>query len=240
MAIRVGSAGWAIPASCRHRFPAQGTQLQRYAATLDAVEINSSFYREHQETTYARWAASVPAGFRFAVKLPRWISHRSGLQVSGDDLGRFLRQIRALGRKLGPVLVQFPPSLEYEERGAKRFFSALRRRYGGAVACEPRHRSWFDPAAEVLLARFRVARVAADPAGVPDAGVPGGWRRLAYFRLHGSPRVYYSSYSEEYLQRLAQIIAEFPAAVQVWCIFNNTAAGAATVNALRLKELLNL
>lgn len=240
MTIRIGCAGWTVPPSAKHRFPPEGSHLERYAAVFDAVEINSSFYREHRETTYARWAASVPGNFRFAVKLPRWISHRGKLAAPGEDLARFLQQIRALGRKSGPILVQFPPSLAYDGKRAPKFFSALRRRYRGAIACEPRHRSWFDSAADDLLARFRVARVAADPARFPNAGSAGGWRRLAYFRLHGSPRVYYSSYSEEYLESLAQTIAEFPARVQVWCIFNNTAAGAAADNALRLKELLDL
>lgn len=80
-----------------------------------------------------------------------------------------------------------------------------------------------------------VARVAADPARVPAAGEPGGWPGLVYFRLHGSPRTYYSAYDEEYLDALASRLAEHAAAGrQAWCIFDNTVLGAATRNALDL------
>jgi len=78
MTVKVGCAGWAIPRQHAHRFPEQGTHLERYARRLPAVEINSSFYRSYQPKTYARWAASVPEHFRFAVKVPREITHRRG------------------------------------------------------------------------------------------------------------------------------------------------------------------
>jgi uncharacterized protein YecE (DUF72 family) len=100
------------------------------------------------------------------------------------------------------------------------------------VAAEPRHAGWFTPAADALLAEWRVARVAADPARVPAAAEPGGWPGNAYYRLHGSPRTYYSAYDAAFLDALAPRLAAAPAGA--WCIFDNTALGAATADALGL------
>jgi uncharacterized protein YecE (DUF72 family) len=130
------------------------------------------------------------------------------------------------------LLAQLPPSLPFDEAVATGFFQALRDRHRGSVVCEPRHPSWFGPPAEALLRAARVGRVAADPAVVPGAAVPGGWEEPAYWRLHGSPRVYHSAYADAALDRLAATIGRV--AGEAWCIFDNTAAGAAAGQALDL------
>ena len=109
---------------------------------------------------------------------------------------------------------------------------SLRDRFDGDVALEPRHASWFEPAADRLVTGYRIARVAADPAVVPAAAEPGGWDGLVYYRLHGSPKVYYSAYADEYLEALAKTLTRSARTAEVWCIFDNTAEGAATANAL--------
>lgn len=231
----IGCAGWSLPSSERAHFPATGSLLERYASRFPAVEINSSFHRPHRPATYARWSASVPADFRFSVKLPKTITH--GLRLQGADilLDTFLADSAGLGDRLGCLLVQLPPSLDFEPGVATAFFTAMRSRSSAPVACEPRHASWFTPEADEILGKFEVARVAADPARVPAAGEPGGWPELIYFRLHGSPKVYYSSYDETYLDALSLRIEEHAAAGRrVWCIFDNTVLGAATRNALDL------
>ena len=135
--------------------------------------------------------------------------------------------------------MQLPPSLRFDAGVAVRFFEALRGRFGGDVACEPRHPSWFADGADEVLSRFRVARVAADPARVPRAAEPGGWGRLAYFRLHGSPRMYCSGYATGYLDALARRLAEGAAVAETtWCVFDNTALGEATGDALGLLRRL--
>jgi uncharacterized protein YecE (DUF72 family) len=206
--------------------------LQRYAAVLPAVEINSSFYRSHRPATYARWAAAVPDGFRFGVKLPRSITHDGRLAEPRALLETFLAEIGALGERLGVLLVQLPPSLRFDRQVAAGFFDLLRERHAGLVACEPRHASWFTEEADALLRGREIARVAADPAVVPEAGVPGGWPGFAYWRLHGSPRMYYSAYPPAELERLVGAIRRV--AGEAWCIFDNTAAGAALGQALDL------
>ncbi len=231
--IRIGTAAWSIPKEHSAPFPAAGSHLERYGAVLNAVEINSSFYRPHRTATYERWAESVPEDFRFAVKVPKAITHERRLKDMGDLLDRFLSEAGGLGPKLGPLLVQLPPSLRFEQGLADRFLGDLRSRVDGGIVCEPRHVTWFTPEVEALLDELRIARVAADPAPVPRADEPGGWRGLSYYRLHGSPKIYYSAYSAEYLAAIAEVLVRDAATgVETWCIFDNTAAFAATPNAL--------
>ena len=226
----IGTAGWSIPARYKDQFPATGTHLERYAARLTAVEINSSFYRPHRRKTYERWAASVPADFHFAVKVPRSITQDRRLKDYADLLRRFAEEVSGLGGKLGVLLAQLPPSLAYDADTAASFFRDLRKL--GAVACEPRHASWFTPQADAALKKLKIARVAADPPRAPGDGEPGGWRGLAYWRLHGSPKIYYSDYPRGTLEALAPKLGPHD-----WCIFDNTAAFAATGNALTLAKL---
>ena len=228
----VGCAGWSIPRQYAAHFPERGTHLERYAQRLPAVEINSSFYRPHRPATYARWAESVPDSFRFAVKVPKEITHTRRLSDVADPLERFLFEIRALGTTLGPLLVQLPPSLRFDPAVVTAFFSTLRARFRGSVVCEPRHTSWFTDGAEQVLLSAQVARVAADPALVPEAAQPGGWPGLVYYRLHGSPEMYTSIYNETDLDTLTLRLRAAAQAVPTWCIFDNTALGAATANAL--------
>ena len=229
--IRIGTAGWTIPAALKPHFPGDGAQLDKYAARMNAVEINSSFYRPHQRKTYERWAASVPEDFRFSVKLPRNITHERRLQDFEAPLARFLGETAGLGDKLGVILVQLPPSLAFDAVAAAALFTALA---GNAIACEPRHASWFGPEAEAMMTRHGVARVAADPPRHREDGSPGGDRRVTYYRWHGSPRIYWSAYDDARLAALARTLRD---EAQAWCIFDNTAAGAALDDALRLRAM---
>ncbi|MCU1730782.1 MULTISPECIES: DUF72 domain-containing protein [unclassified Pseudomonas] len=233
--IYLGCAGWSVAREYAEAFPADGTHLQRYAGRLNAVEINSSFYRPHRPATYARWGASVPDGFRFAVKVPREITHTRRLVDCDVALSSFLDQCGELGERLGCLLVQLPPSLVFEPVVVERFFDRLRQVFAGAVAVEPRHASW--TAAQSLLVEMRVAQVAADPPRFGVDSEPGGWPGLVYWRLHGAPRMYVSEYSQDYLKALASRLAQSDqAGVPTWCIFDNTAAGAALGNALQVRE----
>ncbi len=233
--IRIGYAEWHIPLAHARLFGAGASNLERYATRLMCSEINSSFYKALRPATYKSWAATVPDGFQFAVKMPKQITHISRL---GDlsALGYLLTDVDNLGGKAGPLLMQLPAGFVFDAERVRAFLLALRFRFRGSVVCEPRHTSWFAPEAEQLLAEYQVARVAADPAPLPAAALPGGWPGLAYYRLHGTPRMYYSAYSDAYLDMLAQTLIEQAGVAPVWCIFDNTAAGAAAVNALGLLE----
>jgi uncharacterized protein YecE (DUF72 family) len=238
--LRVGCAGWTIPREQAGDFGEGPSHLARYATRLRAVEINSTFYQPHRVTTYERWAATVPPGFQFAVKMPREITHTRRLVGVEAEIAAFLSECGVLGPALGPLLAQLPPSLAFDAAVATTFCAAVRARYEGPLVCEPRHASWFTPEAAAALAAYRVARVAADPAVVPDAPRPGAWDGLAYYRLHGSPRTYYSAYDDATLAGLAGALREAATRGPVWCIFDNTAAGAAAANALDLVARLRV
>lgn len=237
--VRIGCAGWSLSRSAQGAFGHGNSVLQRYATRLPMVEINSSFYRPHLPSTYARWAASVPDHFRFAVKMPRSISHEHRLRDAMPPLQRFLDGVLALGDRLGPLLLQLPPSLAYDPATAEGFLQGLRARTEVDVACEPRHPSWFTTEVDALLSKHRVARVAADPARAPSAAIPGGDRTWSYWRWHGQPQIYRSAYSEQALAGLARALQlESDTQRSVWFVLDNTALGHATSNALRLQTLL--
>jgi uncharacterized protein YecE (DUF72 family) len=233
----VGCAGWSLRPQVAAEFGNGSSHLARYASRFNAVEINSSFYRPHRRGTYERWAATVPAGFRFSVKVPRQITHERRLVGVDEALDRFISEVSGLGDKLGMLLVQLPPSLLCDWRVACSFFRSIRGRVKVPIACEARHPSWFTSEIDKALADEEIIRVIADP---PVAGDTQALRLVTtYLRLHGSPRMYYSPYSlqqvEEFARRLSVL---WEAGVTAWCIFDNTASGAAIENALQTSAIL--
>lgn len=234
--LHLGCAGWSIPSAASFAFPEKGTHLQRYADIFSAVEINSSFYRPHRPGTYARWRDSVPDSFRFSVKIPREITHVRRLRDTRDLLDRFASEVRHLEEKLGCLLLQLPPSLAFKHADATEFMSLLRDCFDGHMVCEPRHASWAGEEAIALLHRFSIGLVIADPAPIPIQEVPD--TSITYLRLHGSPEMYKSSYSDNALTTIADRLAERACMTpNLWCIFDNTMDGAAIRNALALRRL---
>lgn len=237
--IRIGTTGWSLPTQWQDHFPDGKSHLHRYAQVFRGVEISRTFRKTPQASTFERWAGSVPETFRFAVKLPSEITHDRRLEDAEGPLEEFLDVVEHLGDRLGPLLVQLPPSLEFDVEVADAFLRTLRTRHGGGVALEGRHPSWFGPEADELFRTHLVSRVAADPPRADSDGRPGGFRTLAYFRLHGSPETYYSDYRtdglEDWAGRIRRALAE---AHELWCIFDNTAAGESTPDALELLKRL--
>lgn len=239
MSVKIGTAGWAIPANDRPYFPTGGTALQRYASVMPCVEVNSSFYRPHRRSTWERWADSVPERFRFAAKIPKEVSHTRRLVDAREPIDRFLAEVGGLGDKLAILLLQLPPSFAFDARITAIFLREVTARTTARIVCEPRHASWFEPEADDFLASIAVPRAAADPAKFPGAARPGGWRGLSYWRLHGSPIIYRSTYNNARLRSYATSIAEdLSEGRPAWCVFDNTAASAALGDALRLRAML--
>jgi len=244
--VHIGTAGWSIPREAAGSFPGEGRHLERYARVLNCAEINSSFHRSHSARVYQRWAAQTPPGFRFSVKVPRSITHEGRLRRAREPLQRFLDEAAGLGDRLAVLLVQLPPSLAFETRPVRTFFSVLTELFEGYVVCEPRHASWFTPAADALMAALQISRAAADPARWPEASSPGGWLgaqgdgrgAVLYHRWHGSPRMYWSRYTHQWLTQRTQELGPRLADADCWCIFDNTAGGGAMSNALELRAML--
>lgn len=237
--IRIGCAGWAIPRAHAQLFGEGDSVLARYATRFQVSEINSSFHRPHRRSTYARWAVTVPDGFRFSVKLPRTISHDLRLRGTGPALDRILEEADGLGPALGGFLLQLPPGLPLEPRVASTFFAMFRRRSDAPLVCEPRHPDWFGARAQALLLRHGVGRVAADPPRVEGGDAPAAAPAWPYWRWHGAPRIYYSEYGEAALRLLAgQVVAAARAGHAPWVIFDNTAHGFAVSDAARLQALV--
>ena len=234
--IRIGTAGWGN--SRVYRKPANRSSLEHYGTYFNCVEINSSFYRTHQRSTYERWAASTGRSFRFCVKIPQVISHDAALRGCRDEVQVFWDGVQGLGKKLGVLLLQLPPKVEWDARVAKRFFGLLRSCTTVPLVCEPRHPSWSGLGVERLFKEFGISLVCADPVRLPRSWTLSAGIR--YYRLHGSPRIYWSNYPPSQLDALAgQIAGERASFPEIWCIFDNTAGGAAWDNAKSLAARLH-
>jgi uncharacterized protein YecE (DUF72 family) len=244
----IGTASWTIPPGSTHEFPGsigdslmKETHLQRYARKLNGVEINTSFYRDHKPETYQKWALSVPESFRFSVKLSRYFTQDMRLLETGPRLREVVEGMKHLGPKLGFLLVQLPPSLDFRAPAADRFLKDLRAIYDGPLGWEPRHESWNSRQAVDVLSDYEVSRVLADPDPCPiGAAARSRLESVTYFRLHGSPEIYKSKYSLATIDRVAQRLEVARSAGRAaWCIFDNTTFGFATENALELKSGLS-
>jgi uncharacterized protein YecE (DUF72 family) len=167
------------------------------------------------------------------------VTHQAKLADCGVLLEEFVGQAAVLGDKLAVMLVQLPPKLELDPAIASAFFRDLSARSQAALVCEPRNATWFTDPADALLCELGVARVAADPAICEAAARPGGWRGLAYWRLHGSPVVYRSSYTDRIEQYAAELTAPAVVAADRWCIFDNTASSAGAGDALALAQAID-
>ncbi|MCO5157108.1 MAG: DUF72 domain-containing protein [Aquamicrobium sp.] len=223
----IATAAWSIPRTVAAAFPEEGSGLARYAAVFDGVEVNSTFYRRHKASTFERWAEATPDGFRFAVKIPKAITHERAMEDIREPFATFLQDIAALGGKRGPLLCQLPPSLRFDPERFEAAFDTMRDLDQGPLVIEVRHRCWASAQALALLERYSIDRVLADPALVWPAS---DFRQAPrYVRLHGKPKVYYSSYSDAELAAFSRLLGP-----ESWCVFDNTASGAAIENALAM------
>lgn len=225
--LTIATAAWSIPKKMADRFPQNGSGLTRYASVFGGAEINSTFYRRHKTSTFARWATTVSDGFRFSVKIAKEITHTRSMKDIARPFDTFCADIAPLADKRGPLLMQLPPSLAFDDAVLETAFKAIRNADDGPIVIEARHKSWASVEALELLKSYAIDRVLADPAPVWPAesfDAPS-----QYVRLHGKPKVYYSSYSDDEIRSFSELTAP-----DGWCVFDNTASGAAIENALTM------
>ncbi len=214
--VRIGCAG-------------EASDLERQAGIFTAIELDASFSKPWSRRDFDRWAAAVPAGFRFSVKLPRGLINR-------DEV---LKRVEGLGEKLGTVVMPLPLNLPFHAPTSRASFESFRRHFAGDVVVEPAHPSWYGEEADEMFAELQVSRAASDPATVPQAAFPGGWLGTVYFRLRGSPERVHSLYDGDFLRAMSRRLrGHMEQGANVWCIFDNNDRQGAFPNALEALRLL--
>lgn len=234
--LHIGCAGWGIP--LLFRVEEKIHNLKLYSRYFSCVEINSTFYRNHKMSTFENWASLVPANFRFALKVPRSVSHANKLETP-KLIDPLIEGARVLGLKCGPILLQTAPSFEFEGPRLSKFIDYIRRSFDGSIVIEPRHVSWFSKSALSLARRLDISLVAADPGPkkVFEAQAVLRGNSVNYVRLHGQPKIYVSSYSEDFLRRLVRYWNLSKLSKPTWVIFDNTAIGYSFANAIKLTQM---
>ncbi len=236
MKIYIGTSGWSYPHWGNRFYPPDLPKAQwlPYLATVfDTVEINATFYRQPRSETFEKWFRQTPDRFLFSIKANRFITHIKRLKEVAEPLNRFYKGISPLGKKVGAILFQLPPSLRFDPDTVASFLEQIDPRY--PVVIEPRNTSFFTEAFYKLLADARCALCWSDTAGrYPYREVVTA--HFLYIRLHGSPVLYRSSYSRDFLNALGQKILDF--GLETFIYFDNDADGHAPENALTLKKIV--
>lgn len=215
--------------------------LSYYAERFGTVEVNYSFYHLPRETTYANWYAQTPADFVFALKGSRFITHIKRLRDVGKAWKEFVRRALALKEKLGPILLQFPPSFRASSENLQLIEDFLIRAAAGGpprIAMEFRHESCFEEKVLGLLRRHRAALVIAHSQRYPVVPVVATCD-FAYFRFHGPKELFASSYSDTELRAwAAHMRSMLGGGCDVYAYFNNDAGGYAISNARTLARIM--
>ena len=237
-AIRIGCSGWSYK-HWRGLFYPEGLPqkrwFERYAEEFDTVEINASFYRVPLESTFEGWREKAPPGFRYAIKVNRFITHLKKLLECAEETDRFIALARPLGPALGPLLYQLPPSLHQDLERLDAFLTRLPADLEQVV--EFRHKSWYDDNVLALLDRHNVGFVAHDLRGLVSPRWASG--RTAYVRFHGTGGKYWGRYSEEELRQWADwLFGQTRSGKSCWCYFNNDIHGHAIEDARALKTMV--
>lgn len=233
--VRIGTSGWIYPHWQGVFYPescSKGKWLEHYARHFDALELNASFYRLPAGETFRKWRQRTPDGFSWAVKMNRYLTHLRRLKKAEEPLLRFYQATSALGEKLGPILIQLPPSLVYDPSLIRNFLELLDPAKKHAI--EVRHASWMREEFFDVLREFKVAFCIADTAGRYPLQV-AFTADFAYLRLHGSRELYASLYTEEELKGWAEKIKGW--SCETWVFFDNDFQGHAVQNALELRRI---
>jgi len=234
--IFIGTSGWHYQHWRGVFYPERLPQrewLAYYAERFRTVELNATFYRLPPAHAPELWRSSTPAGFLFAAKGSRFLTHMKKLGDPEAAVEKFFDRIKGLGKKLGPIVFQLPPQWPADPDRLKAFFDALpkRRRY----AFEFRNPTWNTPGIYRILARHNAALCIFDLAGEQSPIETTG--DFTYIRLHGPGGQYQGSYDDRALRRWAKRIEDW-GLESVYVYFDNDQAGYAPRNAQRLAEIL--
>jgi uncharacterized protein YecE (DUF72 family) len=241
--IYIGTSGWSYKHWAGIFYPEDVKSeryLEYYLTKFPCVELNSSFYNLPVKTTVSGWMSRTPDSFRFCPKLSRFITHQLQLVNTGRPLYKFFDAFGGLNKKLGPVLIQLPPGLSYDEQLISGFFNLLKEKCSQhRFAVEVRNKSWINDNFLDLLSQHGMAFV------ISDSGNRYPYHEIittgfVYLRFHGREQLYASDYSEYDLGSFAEKITGWMnEGKEVWAFFNNDYHGYAVKNAERLRELVD-
>jgi uncharacterized protein YecE (DUF72 family) len=234
--IHIGTSGWIYDHWSGVFYPQdcpKSRWLGFYAKHYGTVELNSSFYRLPKPQTFENWREKTPHCFLWAVKANRYITHIKRLKDPEEPLERLFSSVEMLREKLGPILIQLPPTLSFDEKAFGNFCQKLKAKH--LYALEVRHPSWADERAVKILRDNNIAFCISDTAGRYPY-IEEDTATFFYIRLHGSRRLYASEYTEKELQTYAQKIRDW--SKDTYLYFDNDYKGYAIKNAKRLKEIL--
>jgi uncharacterized protein YecE (DUF72 family) len=231
MVVEIGTSGWQYRDWKDTLYPGvpQRAWLERYAESFRTVEVNNAFYRLPERSTFAAWRQRTPADFTIAVKASRYLTHIKRLVEPAEPVQRLMGRASALGDKLGPVLLQLPPTLQADRGLLAECLAAFPRDV--RVAVEPRHRSWWTEAIQDTLAEYNAALCWADRRSRPVTPL---WRTAdwGYLRMHEGAAADRPRYGERALQHWAERIGETWPHGEVWVYFNNDPHAAAIRDAV--------
>ena len=234
--IHIGTSGWSYK-HWRGTFYPENIKVKDhfryYREHFNTVEINNTFYRLPKKETFMQWKTQVAEDFVFIIKASRYITHMKKLHDPEESTSLFLDHARLLGKKLGAILFQLPPSLKADVGLLEKFIAQLPEVH--RYVFEFRHPSWYDDAVYDLLNKYNCAFCIYELDGHQSPVVATA--DFVYVRLHGPGRKYQGSYSDAALQSWAALCKGWAKSKDVFVYFDNDEKGYAAFNALKLKEL---
>jgi uncharacterized protein YecE (DUF72 family) len=240
MPVLVGTSGWQYRDWRGPLYPpglAQRAWLEYYAARYGTVENNATFYRLPGTETFVSWRAATPEGFVMAIKASRYLTHIRRLRDPAEPVARLLRAASGLGDRLGPVLLQLPPTLRADPGALDACLAEFARESRVRVAVEFRHESWWTPETRDVLARHNAALCWADRLGQALAPLwhPADW---GYLRCHEGAAEPWPRYDTPALRGwVDRITRSWPARADVFVYFNNDQRAAALHDAAAFAAL---
>ncbi|MBL1098775.1 DUF72 domain-containing protein [Streptomyces coffeae] len=240
MTVLIGTSGWQYKDWRGDLYPADCPQrlwLEEYACAFATVESNNAFYRLPDHDQFVTWRNRTPDGFVMALKASRYLTHIKRLRDPREPVERLMSHAQGLGDRLGPVLLQLPPTLRADPAlldTALGCFPA-----GTRVAVEPRHTSWWTDEVRAVLERYGAALCWADAGSRPAAPLwrTAGW---GYLRFHGGRAHPAPRYGAQALGTWAHRVAEtWPGGAEVYAYFNNDTGGAAVHDAAAFARSLS-
>lgn len=242
--IHIGTSGWSYKDWKGLYYPENMKStdwLNFYAKQFDITEINTRLYHLPKKQTVVNWTEKVPDNFRFCPKISRYITHIKRLKDSEESLEKFFDVFEPMKNKMGPVLVQLPPSLKFDATVAEHFFKVLKHDYREyEFAFEVRHETWLHNDSLDLMAKYDIAFV------VSQSGVGFPYSEMVtskniYIRFHGPEQLYASLYTDEMLQSFADKFKKWIKEGHIiWVFFNNDFYGYAIQNAETLKKIMKV